>query len=85
MIQMHSNKCYKSPFNQSPNLPDLKDIICNLHACKEIIKIIQKQEIEEIVVGEIHQTTLQFSANAFICKVNAPWYGYSENKETMTR
>jgi hypothetical protein len=47
--------------------------------------MIQKQEIEEIVVGEIHQTTLQFSAKVFICKVNAPWYGYSENKETMTR
>ncbi len=85
MIQMHSNKCYKSPFNQSPYLPHLKDITCNLHASKEIIKIIQKQESEEIMVGEIHQTTLQFSAKNFICKVNAPWYGHSENKETMTR
>jgi hypothetical protein len=70
--------------DKSPNLPHLKHITCNLHAYKAIIKIIQKQEIEEIVVGEIHQTTWQFSAKVFICKVNVPWYGHSENKETIT-
>jgi hypothetical protein len=61
---MHSNKCYKSPtlqpISQSPPAP--KDITCNLHASKEIIKIIQKQETEEIVIwGDPPNYTTIFS------------------------